>query len=374
MKTNNIILHLSLISGVGPILLSKLLAYYSVDQLNILYALTQSDFMHTIGLTEMQAQKIVAGLADKCLLEQELTLINKYNVQWITIADLQYSHLLKEIHMPPTVLYVHGSIELCNQKNIAVVGSRKAAVYAETIIQQLIPDLVSNKWTIVSGGAVGVDTMAHRAALKANGKTISIIGSGLLNTYPASNKKLFDQIVEDGGSIVSPFPLKTCAVPSNFPARNRIIAGLSRGCLVVQAAERSGAKITAQFALQEGREVFAVPGPITDQLSKGCHQLIQQGAKLVQTSNDILAEFGEEKEYEEKAVIPAQMQITEKNIQNKEQTIEDLILKHCTKPQSVDDLIELIGQDLFSTQALLFDLQLAGKIYQDLSGLWIAQK
>jgi Predicted Rossmann fold nucleotide-binding protein involved in DNA uptake len=151
--------------------------------------------------------------------------------------------------------------------------------------------MVENGWVIVSGGAIGADSMAHAKTVACGGRTMAIIGSGLLNPYPSSNEKLFNDILASGGLILSPFGMQTVARPGNFPARNRVIAGLSLGCVVVQAAKKSGASITAQLALDNGREVFAVPGLFHDELSIGCHALIQQGAKIISDAYDILAEF-----------------------------------------------------------------------------------
>ena len=159
-------------------------------------------------------------------------------------------------------------------------------------VTSFIPELVHNGCSIVSGGALGIDGLAHRATLEAQGVTVAVLGSGLLKPYPAAHKTLFKKIIECRGALVSCFPLLTEPKPALFPARNRIIAGLSRGCLVVQAGIPSGALITAQYAVDEGREVFAVPGSLDNPLSVGCHRLISQGATLVTSASDILASFG----------------------------------------------------------------------------------
>ncbi len=224
--------------------------------------------------------------------EQELLI--KHNIRRITASDVEYPSYLKEIHCPPPQLYVQGELLNSYTKLIAVVGSRKADSYGERVIASLVPELVAHGWAIVSGGALGADSFAHKATLQARGRTIVILGSGLLMPYPSSNRKLFSSIVDQGGSLVSSFSLDTPAYPSNFPARNRIISGMSRGVIVAQAAEKSGARITAHLALEQGREVFAIPGPIDHALSIGCNRLIQQGAKLVQTIDDIFTELGEQ--------------------------------------------------------------------------------
>ena len=263
------ILHLSLIQGVGPGRVNRLINNFDKDQLCQIYHFSVSDLIHRCGFTERQAELLHGGLQDERVLEDEIQLIEKHNVQVLTITDKGYPYLLKQIHLPPTLIYVKGSLGV-QEKSLAIIGSRKAHRYAENIINDLMPALIAHEWTIVSGGALGADTMAHRAALQNNGKTVAVLGSGLLIPYPSRNVHLFEKIIESGGAVVSPFPLMMDAIPGNFPARNRIISGLSRGCLVVQAAKRSGASITASFALEQGREVFAVPGSITDELSAGC--------------------------------------------------------------------------------------------------------
>ena len=285
------------------------------------------------------------------IFEQEKQLLEKHNIQFITILDTQYPALLKEIHLPPSGLYIQGSFS--SKKNMAIIGSRKANEYGRKVIHNLIPELVAHEWTIVSGGALGADTFAHEETLINNGKTIAILGSGLLQPYPLRNKKLFNIILEKGGAVASPFPLQMLPQPGNFPARNRIISGLSKGCIVAQAAEKSGASITAHFALEQGREVFAVPGIIDDPLSVGCHRLIQEGAKLITHVNDILEEFGE---YSAPKKVPEKKQAEE--VQNSipaQKEITHPILKHCKKTISIDELHQETGLTIFELQQQLFD-------------------
>ena len=258
-------------------------------------------------------------------------------------------------------------------KHIAVVGSRNANHYGQRVINSLVPELVAHNFVIVSGGALGADSMAHRAALDAGGKTIVVLGSGLLQSYPATNVRLFETIINQGGTILSSFSLNRTAIPGNFPARNRIIAGLSHGCIVVQAAQKSGARITAQFALDQGREVFAVPGPVDDELSLGCHALIQDGAKLVNSVDDILQEFGQmtvkKGDYQTKIKTLTVPQTAVTNLSE----VQIKIVQSCRQPCSLDGLMQKTNLPLSTLQAELFDLQLAGKMQQDFTGMWIAQ-
>ncbi len=372
---NQIFLHLSLIENVGPATVSLILNRTPDGfLLSDLYKLSAHDLMRMFGVREKTAQVLVAGLADKELLEKELALIEKHNVQWLTIADDSYPFLLKNIHQPPTVIYYKGAPLSDAEKTIAVIGARKADRYGEQVIDHLVPQLVQNDWTIVSGGALGADSMAHAATVRAGGKTVVVLGSGLLKLYPASNRDLFNKILDSGGTIVSSFPLKMEAFPGNFPARNRIIAGLSKGCVVVQAAVKSGARITANFALDQGREVFAVPGVIGDELSAGCHALIQMGAKLINSVDDILEEFSgfqpQTKGEANKIRQPRAIQLKISPVEPVPEGPAGVILTVCSNPTSTDDLACQTGLPATKLNGLLFDLQLQGRIQQNFAGLW----
>ncbi len=209
----------------------------------------------------------------------------------LTLADAAYPQSLLDAPDPPTVLYVKGRIELLNTPALAIVGSRNATPQGESNAEAFAAALSDAGLTIVSGLALGIDAAAHRGGLRGKGSTIAVIGTGIDRVYPARNQPLARDIAERG-AIVSEFPLGTPALRENFPRRNRIISGLARGCLVVEAAERSGSLITARLAGEQGRDVFAIPGSIHSPLSKGCHKLIKQGAKLVDDARDILDELG----------------------------------------------------------------------------------
>ncbi|KKP35544.1 MAG: protecting protein DprA protein [candidate division TM6 bacterium GW2011_GWF2_32_72] len=367
MNDNLVLLHLSLINNVGPRAIKKLLDQCPCNGLKDFYNFSVQDFCKQFNFTAKLAQTIVDGLSDHELLKKELDLIKKYDIQLIILGSSEYPESLANIYAPPTVLYCKGAKLNSFEKNMAIVGARKATDYGKKLIEKVVPQLIENNWTIVSGGAVGADSMAHAATLRNNGKTIAVLGSGLLKPYPASNLKLFKEIIEKGGSLVSPFPLQMEALSGNFPARNRVIAGLSRGCLVVQAAAKSGARITAKYALEEGRDVFAVPGPIDSELSEGCHLLIQQGAKLLMGPEDILSEYREfvKSEYND-AVVQNTNSIVELG-----DPIAQKILLSCKEAMSIDDITDLIGIELYEVQNKLFDLQLEGLVEQGLCGKWI---
>lgn len=208
----------------------------------------------------------------------------------VTLADAAYPQALLAAADPPVLLYAKGQVELLNRPAIAVVGSRNATKQGEATAEHFAATLSAAGLTIVSGLALGIDAAAHRGAMTARGSTIAVIGTGADRIYPSRNEGLARDIA-DKGIVISEFPLGTPAVAANFPRRNRLIAGLGRGCLVVEAAERSGSLITARLAAEAGLEVFAIPGSIHSPLSKGCHKLIKQGAKLVDCAEDILEEL-----------------------------------------------------------------------------------
>jgi len=224
----------------------------------------------------------------------ELEKVEKENIKVITIKDEKYPKLLKEIFSPPALLYVKGNLENLNQQfNLAVVGTRKFSNYGQQITAELVKPLAQNGFTITSGLALGIDALAHQAALEVHGKTIAVLGSGIdqQSIYPASNRFLAKNILDNDGTIVTEFPIGMLPLKHNFPTRNRIIAGLSLGTLVIEAAESSGALITAYCSLEQNREVFAVPGSLFNRNSMGTHKLIQRGAKLVTSYQDILDEL-----------------------------------------------------------------------------------
>ncbi len=380
MKSSLVFLHISLIKGIGPQAVKKLQEHKSNDsKWSDLYLYTVSDFISLFYLSKSVAELLCSGLKDTKLLDQELDLIKKYSINWTTIISDDYPVLLKSIYAPPTILYWKGQHLFSEENLIACVGSRKANFYGQKVVDSLVSGLVQNSWIIVSGGALGIDSMAHNQTVRSGGQTIVVLGSGLLRPYPASNKKLFENVLASGGALVSSFPLTMQATPGNFPARNRIIAGLSKGCLVIQAAEKSGARITAQFALEQGREVFAVPGSIYDDISMGCHRLLQEGARLVSSVDDILSEFGQKVcsvKRERKTVISSFKQVnisvrpTRPTVKTKSSCPKDSILSVAVKGISFDELADIVTIESDKLSDLLFDLQMDGKIEQDFSGLW----
>jgi DNA processing protein len=278
---------LNMARGIGSNRLRILLEHFAKPQ-DILAADT-SCLMEISGIGVKLAREI--NLAnDTRKLSQELKLIQKHKIKVITILDEEYPLRLKEIHDPPIVIYVKGQLLPQDLVNIAVVGSRRASYYGLICAEKFAYQLAGLGITITSGGARGVDAAAHKGALKAHGRTLAIVGCGLDNTYPPENEGLFAEISERG-ALISEFSMGEAPLAKNFPRRNRIISGLSCGVLVVEAARNSGALITADFALEQGRDVFALPGKVDSDNSYGTNELIKQGAKLVSSVEDILEEL-----------------------------------------------------------------------------------
>jgi DNA processing protein len=239
-------------------------------------------------------RNLAVHISDSCRkipLEKEWEKLHKFGINLVGIIDDDYPDSLRHIYNPPVILYYKGNLSLQDRSSIAIVGSRKASYQGIRSTEQITRGLVSAGFSVVSGLARGIDTAAHRAAVESGGRTVAVLGSGLNVIYPRENRMLAEKI-QDAGMIISEYPLDTPPHAGNFPQRNRIISGLSLGVLVVEAGEKSGALITADFALEQGRDVFALPGNINSNVSKGSNNLIKQGAKLVTEVNDILEEYG----------------------------------------------------------------------------------
>ena len=281
------LLHLHHCSSITRNILSKVL---QIDpDLKNIFQLSTNDLAYNLGITKTSADKIHTQLRK---INIEMLLI-KYEVEEITpvtIKDKQYPILLKEIFDPPYVLYCKGNISLFNSNKISIVGTRNPTFYAKKVLELILPKLIEKELTIVSGMALGVDSYAHKGAINNNGKTIAVLGSGISHIYPKENTDLAKTIGQDH-LLVSEYTPNTPPQRWQFPLRNRIISGLSRGTLIVEAKERSGSLITAEQALEQGRDVFAIPGSIFSLSSTGTNVLIQQGAKLVMNSEDILDEI-----------------------------------------------------------------------------------
>jgi len=378
------LLHLQLISGIGPATIEKLVQHLTLDMLAELYSYTARDFVERTNLSFDKAELLVKGLASTEILEKELALIERYAISWTTVFDDDYPALLKAIYLPPVILYWKGAHPGSFEKALAVVGARAATSYAATCAQLLLSNVITQGVCIVSGGALGADAYAHELALSLGQPTVAVIGSGLLKPYPAQNKNLFTRIIQNGGTLLSSFPLMTSPQATNFPARNRIIAGLSSGCLVLQAAVKSGALITARYALDQGREVGVVPGSITEPLSAGCHVLLSQGAHCITQPEEVfelLGQFGQDFKQDFNKVVtaePAQADLnTARAARNTSRKSSDSptrspVALFCDQPRTFDEILENFSYEPTELHTELFNLQLSGELTQNIAGLWCA--
>lgn len=221
-------------------------------------------------------------------INRQIQYMQKNKIQMITIQEKEYPEQLKQIYDPPIVLYIKGQMNNLNQENIAIIGCRECSEYGRKVAQYLGYSLGKQQNCIVSGLAKGIDSEAHKGCLKAKGKTIAVLGTGLDTIYPKENKKLYEEIIQKGGTIISEYPIGTPIQRMNFPARNRIVSGISKSVIVVEAKKRSGTLITVDFALEQGREVYVVPGNIDSENSVGTNELIKQGAQILTNVKDIL--------------------------------------------------------------------------------------
>jgi DNA processing protein len=274
--------------GVGAVTFSKLITYFKT--IDCVSGTSVSELAKVNGIGLKTAERI-AATRDRFNTSAELELAEKLGVWLITLADERYPPLLKQIYDPPPILYIKGSLAASDNLAISIVGSRRCSLYGQEQASQFAHFLSSAGFTICSGMARGIDTAAHTGALSARGRTIAVQGCGLANIFPPENKKLFE-LISNNGACISELPLQYEPLAENFPPRNRIIAGLSLGTIIVEAAPKSGALITAAAALEYNREVMAVPGKIDSPLSKGAHQLIKQGAKLVESVEDVMEALG----------------------------------------------------------------------------------
>lgn len=281
------LLILNAVPGIGNVTIRKILDHYG-SAAKVL-SLSDTELISDQIIPEKIIHSISSFPKDD-FLKNELQLMAQKQVHVITFRDNEYPPPLNEIPDAPVLLYVHGRIPENIFLSMAIVGSRRASLYGLSVAEQFAGRLAELGFTIVSGMARGIDTAAHQGALKAHGATVAVLGCGLAHVYPPENEGLMEKIAASG-AVVSEFPVQTLPFAHNFPRRNRIISGLSLGVLIAEAAEKSGALITADCALEQGKEVFAVPGKIDSPTSRGVHHLIKQGAKLIVCVEDILEEL-----------------------------------------------------------------------------------
>ncbi len=307
----------------------------------------------------------IASARSEAAIDEELARAEELGIQIVTLVDEEYPVLLREIDDPPMVLYARGALPIDPARSIAIVGTRRGTRYGKMVAGRFASRLAMKGITVISGLAAGIDTAAHQGALDVGGRTVAVCGCGLDYPYPKRNQPMLAQLVKDGAAL-SEYPLGTRPAKWTFPQRNRILAGLSRGVIVVQAPERSGSLITARLALEQGREVFAVPGNITTITSAGTNQLIKDGAKLVETIEDVLIEFPDLWKQQKPAAEPTEEEGPK--LAERERLVYDLI---GLEPVHVDDIIA--RADLSPTEAshVLLLLQLEDLIDEVEGGRFI---
>ena len=291
LKENAYWIWLSLIPNLGSIKKQRLLQSFKTPEK--IFLASKQELLKVEGIGDKIANEILDNNIRKSV-KNHITYMEKNNIQFITIQDDEYPQILKEIYDYPISLYVKGNAKILNSKSIAIVGCRDATIYGQNSAKYFGYNLAKEGICVVSGLAKGIDSYAHIGALGAsgksdsNGKTIAVLGNGLDMIYPQENIELANMIIEKGGAIISEYPLGTKPDKMNFPARNRIVSGMSKGVLVVEAKEKSGTLITVDFALEQGRDVFVVPGNINSVHSVGTNRLIKEGARLVNCYQDLI--------------------------------------------------------------------------------------
>jgi len=343
-------LKLTLVQGLGAVVLNRLLARFgSPDEI---FGTSVGELCSVEGVSRQLARAILD--AAETDVRGHLELAEDLGVNIIPITDDRYPINLRYIHDPPVLLYVKGSIRREDALAVAIVGTRRATHYGIKRAEELSGGLAAAGFCIVSGLAVGIDSAAHRAALRARGRTIAVLGCGLACIYPHRNEDLARSIVENG-ALVSELPLTTPPDRNNFPPRNRLISGLSLGVLAVEAPRRSGALITVRFAVEQGREVFAVPGPVDSPMTRGTHALIRDGAKLVESARDIIEGLGP---LAEKITLPEEGEISDaRELALTE--VEALIYKTLShQPLTLSEIIEACGLPASTVMSTLTVLQM----------------
>ena len=360
-------LALALTPGLGPTKARKLVEHFGNPGAVFRASLTE---LESTGIQAVSAQSLATGRSGE-LAREELARSADAGVTVISMDDASYPPRLKEIYDPPLALYVRGSVDVLTKPGLAMVGTRHPTPYGSGMAERLACDLAAAGLVIISGMARGVDTASHRGAIAAKGRTIAAFGTGVDVIYPKENSRLAEQILALGGAHISEFPLGTFAAPQNFPIRNRILSGMSVGVLVVEAAEYSGTRITARCALEQNRDVFAVPGNVTNKNSWGPNTLIKQGAKLVATWEDVWEDLPTEVRLaltpaaspESRGASSASL-FPDEGLPPHEKRI--LSLLKADEATHIDQLVEKLETEMSSSEifAALFELELTGKVRQ----------
>ncbi|UCF90907.1 MAG: DNA-processing protein DprA [Desulfobacterales bacterium] len=350
--------HLKSVPGIGNLLFKRLIDHFESPER--IFQTTPADLLRVEGLSPRLAAAILQHKMPENI-QKEIDLVRQKGYQIVTLLASDYPPLLRKIADPPPYLYVHGKLDPAAH-NIAVVGSRHATAYGILTTKRLCADLAARNITVVSGMARGIDTAAHEGALLGQGPTVAVLGSGFDRIYPAENHRLLQRIAENG-AVISEFPLATKPEAHNFPVRNRIISGMSLGAVVVEATRKSGSLITARLAVEQNREVFAVPGSIQSFKSTGTHTLIKQGAKLVEHAQDILDELS--------PALQASLPVLPENPTDTRKTpsslsADEALIYEALSPYPIhiDDLGRKTGMDSGRLCGLLLQLELKGIVQQ----------
>ncbi len=360
-------LALALTPSLGPSRCRRLVEHFGGTQAVFAASLTE---LEAAGLAAVAAQSIALGKSGEAA-QEEMVRAASVGAQIVTLDDPAYPPLLRQIYDPPVALYVRGEAAILSMPGIGVVGTRHPTPYGLGMAERLACDLSTRGIIIISGMARGVDSAAHRGALAAKARTAAIFGTGIDVYYPRENSRLAEQILALGGALVSEFPVGTFAAPQNFPIRNRIISGLSVGVLVVEAGEYSGTRITARCALEQNREVFAVPGNVTNRNSWGPNTLIKQGAKLTATWEDVREDLPADVrlKLEEGRAAATEGEATAPLFPAEALAPHERKVLAVLKPDEstqIDEIVERLEGKMSSSEifAALFELELSGKIRQ----------
>jgi DNA processing protein len=360
-------LAISLTPGLGPTKARKLVEHFGSAEAVFRASLTE---LESTGIQAVSAQSLATGKSAE-LAREEIARAAAAGITMLSMDDPGYPPRLKEIYDPPLILCVRGNAEVLTRPGIAMVGTRHPTPYGSGMAERLACDLAAQGLVIVSGMARGVDTASHRGAIAAKGKTVAVFGTGVDVIYPKENSRLSEQILALGGALISEFPLGTFAAPQNFPIRNRIISGMACGVLVVEAAEYSGTRITARCALEQNRDVFAVPGNVTNKNSWGPNTLIKQGAKLVATWEDVWEDLPAEVRLAltppaspESAGASTASLFPDEGLPPHEKRI--LALLKPDEATHIDEIVERLENEMSSSEifAALFELELGDKVRQ----------
>ncbi|NMA46800.1 MAG: DNA-protecting protein DprA [Lentisphaerae bacterium] len=366
MDHRSALIILNMLPGIGPGRKRQLVTYFGSAEAAL--AASEEELQRVPGIGSRLAPTL-HNWQDFCDLDSELRLLEQSGTTLITEEDDAYPPLLREIHDPPICLYVRGSLDALRNSAgaIAIVGSRHTTFYGQRMADSIAAAASYAGWPVVSGLARGIDTVAHEACLRAGGCAIAVIGSGLSYLYPQENVGLAMRITQAGGAVISEFPMRYRPDKRSFPMRNRIIAGIALGTIVVEAGLQSGSLITAAQALEQNRAVFAVPGQVDTPFARGCHALIKEGAKLIESFQDVIEDFTLLPGMKEETLDAKRPPVTtvkprhELHLQGLERTLWTFLQEG---EMSIDDLIVQSGQETSSVLAALLTLEMKHLVKQ----------